>query len=78
MKIFESLDEYLRGKINECFRCGLDLSHVEVKYRTNPELKCPRCGLIVEVASTSNRLKTLAISMSILAGMLAFIVGTVI
>lgn len=74
MKMFEELNEYLE-KVQTCLRCGQDLKDAPVKYKTNPERKCPRCGLIIELSTTRNRLKMLVISASVLFGILGFLLG---
>ena len=76
--MWEDLRNLLDENVKECWRCGLDLKNVEMKGKSDPEIKCPRCGFIVEVNSSKNRLLTLIFAIGILAGMLGFIVRSIL
>jgi len=81
MKIYERTDIFLndiRKKIKRCPKCGWDIQTKKIVGQSYPELECSICGLIIETTSRKNRLINGIFAVGILAGMVGYIIGTII
>jgi len=74
--MLEDLKQYVTTeKIGDCWRCGEKFTISDLRgTKSNPELICSRCGLIIEVTSRVNRW----ISYSFLIGISSFAFGWIL